>query len=397
MKKTTQTLLLIFIAFLNLSAQTKKEIYKFSNDIKTQIEKDTVPWKYQMGAWDYSFSGYYQKALECWDISFGGVPKISLNDSLYFNTFKPYNAKEYILNRSGKEQVIIINEAHHNARHRVFTTSLLQRLYKKGYRFLGLETLDIKDSLLNKRKFPVLNSGYYSKEPQFGNLIDEALKIGFTVFAYEARNDKNGKDREIEQAQNIAKVIAKNPKSKFLIHCGFEHIIEGTPYNKDWEKAMAGRLKEITGINPFTIDQISYTEKSEKKFNSPYIGMVNAKETVIMVDKNGNTFNGGIKNDQTDCRIIHPITKYLNNRPNWQLMDGKRKTYKIPAAKIPAYPVLILAYRVNEFDHDGIPSDVLEIINKNQTGYLVLEKGKYDIIIKDKDYKIVNRYPQTIN
>jgi hypothetical protein len=45
------------------------------------------------------------------------------------------------LNRAKNEKLIIINEAHHNIKHRVFTTSLLQGLYDNGYRFFGLEAL----------------------------------------------------------------------------------------------------------------------------------------------------------------------------------------------------------------------------------------------------------------
>ncbi|RXM58193.1 hypothetical protein BOQ60_24775, partial [Chryseobacterium sp. CH1] len=46
---------------------------------------------------------------------------------------------------------------------------MLQGLYDKGYRYLGLETL-ASDSL-NTTKFATLNSGYYSQEPEFGNFI----------------------------------------------------------------------------------------------------------------------------------------------------------------------------------------------------------------------------------
>jgi hypothetical protein len=239
-------------------------------------------------------------------------------------------------------------------------------------------------------------SGFYTNEPQLANLIDKALKIGFIIFNYEASQGHN-KEREIGQAENIAKLIAKNSDSKFLIHCGYDHVIEGTPRDKSWEKAMAGRLKEITKINPFTIDQVAYSEKGDMKFNSPYIQIVNSEYPVIMVDENGKTFNGSIENDQTDCRIIHPITKLVNDRPDWLSLSGKRKSYKIPKSKITAYPVLVFAYRINEFEQNGIPADIIEILNENQFGNLILEKGIYKIIVKDKNYKIVNQYEHKIN
>lgn len=316
---------------------------------------------------------------------------------LIFKEFNPHNAKEYILNRSKKEKIIIINEAHNNSRHRVFTTSLLKGLYKNGYRFLGIEALS--DTLINQRKFPVLESGsMYIHESQYSNLIKEALDIGFTLFNYEYKyvKGKTGKDREKEQAENIARVMAQNPNSKFLIHCGYDHLNEGIPGIKEWEKAMAGRVNDLTGINPFTIDQIPGSEKGDLKFNSPYIQIANSKKPVIMVNSKNKTYNGEINNNKADCRIIHPVSIYNNGRADWLTLDGRRKSFPIPTNTISEYPVLVMAYRNNEFEHEGIPADIVEITNKNQTIDLVLDKGSYRIIVKNRDYKIIQDYQQQI-
>lgn len=384
----------ILLFSLKISAQTNAEVYQFSKDIDAKIQEDTLAWKYQMGATYYSISEYYKEALETWDKNGSAVRKISKEDSLYFNSFKQKKAKDYIINRSKNEQIIIINEAHHNNMHRVFTTSLLQGLYDNGYRFFGLEAL--ADPSINERKFPIADSGFYVKEPQMANMLSEALKIGFVLFEYEAAEGKNGKEREIEEAANIAQLVNKNPNSKFLIHCGYDHVIEGTPTNKNWGKAMAGRLKDETNIDPFTIDQVFYTEKGDIKFTSPYVVMANPKKSVIMVNDSGKLFNGGVSIDQTDCRIIHPITEYINGRPNWLLLDGQRKTYTIPKSKITEYPVLVLAYRKNEYDQKGVPADIIEITNKETKTNLILDKGIYKIIIKDKNYKIIQEFDAKI-
>lgn len=383
---------ILLILTIEISAQNKiEETYLFSKDIETNIEKDTLSWKYQLGATNYSISEYYKKALETWDKNGAGIRKISKEDSLYFNSFKKQDAKKYIINRSKDEQIIIINEAHHNIRHRVFTTSLLKGLYNNGYRFFGLEALS--DTLINVRKFPILESGYYTKEPQMANLLKEAIKIGFTLFEYEPNDGSNGKEREIGQAENIAKLIKENPNSKFLIHCGYDHVIEGTPGNKSWEKAMAGKLKEKTNIDPFTIDQVAFSEKGDIKFSNPYISISNPKTPIIMVnEKSGKIFNGSQTNDQVDCRIIHPITNYINNRPDWLLLNGKRKEYSIPKSKISEYPALVFAYRQNEFEQNGVPADLIEILNENEKKNLILEKGIYKVIIKNKDYKIISEF-----
>ncbi|MBM3417943.1 MAG: hypothetical protein FJY17_03350 [Bacteroidetes bacterium] len=389
MSKTRFLSILFLLTTLNVVAQSKKFEYRFSIDVENSIEKDTVPWKYQMGANEYSFVGNYQKTREIWDKNGVGISSITKEDSLYFIGFRPVNARDYIIERSKIEQIIIINEAHTYPNHRTFTHSLLQGLYDNGFRYLGLEAL--WDTIINERKYPIIESGYYTKETEFGNLIYTALNIGFTLFGYDDF-EHNGKEREIAQARNIANFIEHNPYSKVLIHCGHDHVIEGTPNNPTWEKAMAGRLKEYTQINPFTIDQTQFAEKSLLRYNHPYISMVNKEFPVILIDSSGNLFNGKKRNDQVDVRIINPESDYINSRPNWLLSVGNRKEYRIENSKITQYPLLVLAYRKNEFENNGVPVDIIEVFESENVPSLILDKGNYDIIMKDRNYNIINRY-----
>lgn len=397
MKNKTRILGVLFLFMAaNAVAQSEKEVYKFSIHIEKAMEKDTVPsMKYQMGAFEYSFVGNYKKTQETWD-KFTGFrkPTITKEDSLYFIGFMPVCARDYIVERSKDEQIIIINEAHTNPNHRTFTSSLLQGLYDNGYRYLGLEALfDRGDTLINERKYPIIESGYYTKEPEFGNFIYTALQIGFTLFGYDYDWERGGKEREIAQARNIVNYIENNPPAKVLIHCGHDHVTEGTPNIASWEKAMAGRLKEYTQIDPFTIDQTRYAESSDKEYNHSYIAVVNKDFPVVLINENGNLFNMvGRNSDKVDCIIIHPETQYVNNRPHWVLSEDGRKGYHIEKSKIVQYPLLVLAYRKNEFDNNGIPTDVIEIVDNEIIPSLILGEGDYEIIIKDRDYNIIDRY-----
>jgi len=397
MNKLSVISVLFFCVTTLVHAQKNKEPYKFIEDINTKVEIDTVPWKYQLAATNLATIGNYKKALEMWDKQGGSVPELSKKDSLNFMQFKPKDAKDYIINRAKKERLVIINEAHNNANHRVFTTSLLKGLYENGYRFLGVEALD--DTLINKRKFPIMDGGsLYIHESQYANLLKEALDLGFTLFNYEYKyvKGKTAKDREMEQAQNIAKMMKENPKAKFLIHCGYDHLNEGTPGIKSWEKAMAARVTEMTGINPFTIDQTTSSERGNAAWNNSYIKLANSKTSVIMVNSKGQTFNGGIDDARADCRIIHPVTVYENGRPSWLTLDGKRKVYTIKKDSITEFPVLALAYRINEFENYGIPADVIEIENKEQVANMILHKGMYRIIIKNRHYETILDYQKQI-
>lgn len=335
-----------------------------------------------MGATYFSISNKYKNALESWDISFGREKIITEKDRIIFSNYKSVNAKKFIINRSKKEQMIIINEAHHNSSHRNFAKSLLKGLYKNGYRYLGVETLENDDSL-NIRKFANQESGFYSKEPQFGLFLKEALSIGFKVFPYESNG--NGKEREIGQAKNISDFMTKNNQGKMLIYCGYEHAYEGK--HQTWEKTMAERVKDLTGINPFTIDQTKFSERSQEKFTEPLVKMINKKYPQILVDKNGNIFNGENSDFYTDAVIIGATTHYENGKPNWMLEKGKIY-YAIP--QIPKQKsVLVHAYKEGEYKRQGIPEDITEIESWDGNNYLILGKGNYDLIYLNEEYKTV--------
>src|SRR5690606_576871 len=124
-----------------------------------------------------------------------------------------------------------------------------------------------------------------------------------------------GKQREIDQANNIARVLAANPQAKMLIHCGFDHVIEGTPNNRSWEKAMAGRLKDLTGIDPLTIDQVTYSERGHIQNEHPFARMTGQAGPMIAIMNDGKPLS---KNrEQFDISVIHPASGDYEGRPKW--------------------------------------------------------------------------------
>ncbi len=378
----------IFFCCSPFWAQKAASTYLFSEDIAKELEKDTVAWKYQTAAIKYSFISDYKTTLATWDK--GAPTRIytpTPSDSAFLKNTKTENAKNYILNRSKTEDIIIINEAHHNPKHRVFTTSLLEELYKNGYRYLGLEALF--DTAINQRNYATQESGFYTAEPAFGNLIFEARKIGFILFGYEASEGKNGKEREIEQAQNIYAFMQNNTEGKYIIHCGFDHVYENEVAG--WEKAMAGRLKEYTQIDPFTIDQVKFTERSKPEFGHFFVYATPEKEPFVLINQQFEVFNGISHPKQTDIVVIHPITTYNSDRPDW-MINNKIPYNAIRHLKNYHYPLQLLAYRKNEFENNGVPADIVELTNKESTKQLYLNAGEYTLIIKNRDYKVIRSF-----
>lgn len=355
----------------------------------------------QQGAWFYANVGNHQQSLATWtrgrtDTVRGLTPE----ESAAFSAYVPLDAHDFILDKAREHEILIINELHHVPQHRVFTTQLLRDLYRNGYRYLGLETLMnnwAADSILNAKKTPTLTSGVYSSEPQFGNLIRTALRLGFTIFSYEAdeMSMKTPRDREIAQAKNIQNFLENQAKEgKTLIYCGGAHNTEGEMGGK-WEKAMAQRLANNLGINPLTVSQIHYSEKGKKQFENKYFQAVDVKKPTVFVDETGCFGERGEKTG-VDIYVFHPRTK-SENRPEW-LVYGNRKKVNLDLKnlKIP-FPCLVLAYLERDLKAVGqpVPYDVQTANEANSPVQLVIEKGKYQILIVDaqgKQWKTWRRF-----
>lgn len=369
--------------------------YFFSYQIDSILNVDSTFYKFQTASCNYSFIGEYKTAIEIRDRQYPKAKAWSASQEHkdIFKKYTPIDAREAILKEARKARIIIINEGHHIGLHRVFLTTLLVDLHKLGYSFIGMEALDYEDTLLNKREYPILKSGFYTQEPCFGNLIREARIAGFTLFPYEQiyeDSTQKAMGREKAQALNIKKIMDLNPEAKFVIYCGYDHAKEDTLSN--FGLPMAGQLKRITGIDPFTIDQTALTEYyivSGK--GGRYRELMNQSFDALYVDSSLHYFNKASIPNSVDCNIYHPTTQYVMNRPNWLLRNGTRLVLLQDKIKID-YPYLIKIYQKTDDIDTAVPIDVIEIkskeskvaslvfTNKKQIAVAINNKGDKQVI-----------------
>lgn len=361
-----------------------KNPYLFTSEIEENLKNSTEPWKYQAAAGSYAEKGSYFKALSTWDRAMPAPEKNYTKqeiDSVRKN-YSLFQALPYITEQAKHREIVIINEAHHSAQHRFFTKELLKELYKQGYRHLGLEALGNGkwlDKDLNQRKYPIQKTGFYTKDPQFGNLIREALKLGYKLFPYEVTGEANGKEREIRQAKNIADYMEKHSGEKVLIHCGFDHVLEGK--HDYWEKAMAQKVKEFTGNDPLTIDQVYYSEKSQAKKAHPLMKALEAKTASVIINANGAAISYKRGAAWSDIAVMHPISKVLNNRAGWLFTNGNQLVeLPIKHHKL-SYPVMVLAYNNDEPIEEAVPVDIVELKEETDRAILALPKGTFNIVV----------------
>lgn len=363
--------------FLSFSVSAQNQPYLFSHQIESLLQTDSTQWKFQTASWNYSFVGDYAKAMETKDRQFPNakapVPTQDHIDN--FKKYYPVNAREAILKEAAKTRILIVNEAHHMALHRIFLADLLKDLHALGYTFIGMETLAHEDTLLNRRGYPTLNSGFYVKEPCFGNLIREALDRGFTVFPYEQIHEdslQNMVGREKAQAINIKKVMDRHPEGKFILYCGYDHAAEDTLKNF-MGLPMAGQIKNLTGIDPFTIDQTALSEYF--KVGNRYRPLMNEKTDVLFADSNGRYFNRASYPKAMDCNLYHPNTTYIGQRPSWLLRENTRLVTFHHKVKLEP-PYLVKIYLHGENPELAIPIDVVEILSAQDRKASVVYKRR---------------------
>lgn len=186
-----------------------------------------------------------------------------------------YNSQviDTIIKEAKRHKVVMINENHFYPNHRTLVFDLLQNLKEIGYNYFALEALNIKqDSLLNlANSYPTLETGFYTSEQNYSNLIRKAKKLGFQFISYE--NTDNTKDREIGQAENLYNRTFKiDPTSKVVVLAGIDHILEKpTNTGEEW---MATIFKNKYNINPLTISQ-THLNAFRKQIKSNY-GIINS-------------------------------------------------------------------------------------------------------------------------
>lgn len=327
--------------------------------------------------------GNYQGALQLNEVALQwGLDTIGASEAL--RIVKP---EDYFSTIPGDVSVVIVSEAHQKPQHRIFTRRILKSLYDQGFRYFGLEALTpnldhplfILDSLLNERKYPMDSplTGRYAKEPMMGQLIREALDMGFTVFGY----DKYGGDieRDLSQALTIKKMMDQHPEGKFLIHCGWYHAIESNYSKRGDGQYMAHHLKQLTGTDPLTIYQDVLSEKYLHT-ESPIYNQLNGEMGIVVRNENGSPLQ---LVDHFDLLVFHPRTSFRYGRPSYLLNNSGWKAVELSLDEYElAYPVSIEATLDTE-EIDATPIDRMEHLSPYQNLRLVLPPGSFHILITD--------------
>lgn len=299
-----------------------------------------------------------------------------------------------IANVAANAKILMINEAHHVPQHRVFATDLLVTLRALGFNTLAAETLSEWDTQLQDRGYPVRDSGYYSSEPTYGYLLRTALRLGYRVLPYEGSGFKSAEERESIQAKNIVdRVFAKEPTSRLIVYCGYSHIDEAGTIGG--AETLAQRLRDATGVDPLTIDQVSMTERSSRHLEDPIYRQVDNQGLIdgptVFVDAEGAPWSS--EGDAYDVTVFHPRTRYLNGRPDWLINSDQRRPLKLERQVCGTHPRCLVAARYENESPHAVPVDQLELPPDDPAATpLLLPKGRFVIDVSTPNGKVIHSF-----
>jgi hypothetical protein len=312
----------------------------------------------------------------------------------------PEDAVAVITALAAQRKVVMINEAHDVAQHRMTTLLLLESLKREGYTYFAAETLYEQDESLQARGYPTIKTGFYTREPIHGELVRTALRLGYRVVPYEHKPAPGEKpdattrlvEREEFQARNLRdRIFARDPMAKVLIHAGYGHI---SKLPTDWKKddgtvivvtLMAGWFAKLTGIDPLVIDQTVLMEHSEPRHDHPVYraaiekGWLKGERPIVLRHAETKaTFVTPEDKGRYDLVVLHPPVKDEQARPAWLRLLGRRPVV-VPNAPTPPKGTMLLlqAFYTKEDIEQAIPADQIAYGPDEPTPPLMLPTGSF--------------------
>ncbi len=278
-------------------------------------------------------------------------------------------AIDYIKTQTKGKQVVMVDEQGWQPKHRSLGNNLLIDLYDQGFRYLAVGGIQEGEDSINLRRYPLQTSNFFCKESQFGCLIRNALGLGYKIISY----DNSLKGSEYSQMNEVYdKTLKKDPKAKVLVWVGNERLsMDEVDYPR-----MAECFKEISGVNPYTIEQTAGDAKA------PFL-----KEHWLAI--------------KSDTGENSPCDFYLYNNikeSDYQVKPGiKDHDLSIPLTqkvkdKIKQHnELLLLVYLKDEFSRhrfNAVP--VLNYLVKNDVSPMIhLPNGDYTVIFRSPTSYVV--------
>ena len=378
----------------------------------------------QLLAFSENELGLYSEAIRDFPLTSHPVTEIKIPDP------KSWEAKSAVAEVSKlavSAQIVLLNEAHHDAHARELSLLLLPKLYRHGYRYFAAEALIEDGGDIRRHGYVSPASGSeYVREPLYGELIRVALSLGYNVVAYDVTGAATPAEREKLQAKNLFdKILVRDPRAKIFVHAGYAHI-DKAPGRLGPTKPMAMLLEELSGAKMISVDQTQFREQIPavdarynvllKDFNptEPIVIKNKAKGdfwsaapnlydlNVLLPQTTGAALRSGTVERSTivtDTNRALPVLSHVANaeRPAWLNLKGLRSRYVIRSSMCKThFPCLVEARYLAE-GSDAIPADRYVFRHDDSRTVLYLRPGSYALSVSDVEGKSLSTSQIKVN
>jgi tetratricopeptide (TPR) repeat protein len=315
------------------------------------------------------------------------------------------DAVPVVLAQAKGRQAVFLNESHGQSQTRAANLALLYGLRAEGFDVLALETLSamepvardashcsntsLGDPELPTRGYAVSESGYYTRDPVFAELVREALRLGFKLVAYDSNVPGGIASREQNQAENLACVFKENPKARLVVIAGMSHIGEAKDF---WVPggAMAYRFKQLSGIDPLTVDSTTQLHLSPLRLVFPAPESDSVPISFLLENDKGTPY----RTDNFDLLVYVPAPSHREDgKPSWLTLGDARRLTRVDVKECPEGALCILeARRVGELPA-AVPADSCVAEPPASGCNLFLAPGNYEVTVQNSVDSTTTRLP----
>ena len=162
--------------------------------------------------------------------------------------------EDSILSVATGRRLVCIMEDHLFSEQRTFIAQSLKQLKNDGFTHYSAEAIAEPSWLLRRRGYANHQTGYYTADPQFGNLIRRAIELDYCVAGYDFWPFSHD-GREEFAAKSLSKILLANQQNRLLVHAGPGHVVKYA--TADGDAWLAARLWEKTDVEPVVVWQLS--------------------------------------------------------------------------------------------------------------------------------------------
>ena len=319
-------------------------------------------------------------------ISALSLPAFRIGDALHPTpippNFVPRTALDVFTERASRTRIVIWGEEHHLPQTRCLYEPLLRRLWDEGYRYFAAEAF--ADTVMSPGfATPDYRSGLYLRDPVFAAAVRTAVSLGYKLVAYDETGrgpagDNSYRDRR--QAEHLKeRVFDRDANARVFVVAGRGHASKVTA--EDGWTPMASVLRQLTGIDPFTIYAPRMTERSTRGEEDGMYQYATARglisqPTAFVDTTSGITLGQG---QSFDAYVFWPRITIEHGRPDWLRACTGRTAVSVPSGLGSGSELLLAQAFVDGQAVTTIPADQIVFRASESPPVLMVAPGAYTI------------------